>query len=344
MLTLITPTGARPAAFALCENYMARQTYTGAVRWIIVDDGAPPARFSVLRDGWARHIIRPDPPWRPGENTQGRNLKAAIGAARSLAEIDDEDLQILIIEDDDWYHPAYLEKMAEDLRRADLVGEGDARAYNVRHRRWIQLRNREHASLHSTAMRGAAIDAFEAVLARPALYYDLNLWRAAPTSRRIAPRNFSVGIKGMAGRPGLARGHGFQEGSPDPSGEKLIEWIGAEDAAAYAPFFDEQSEKRMKTLIYVGARPMTYRTRRLIAGQEFEAHPRHERWLLKSGRAVLPEEKSSESVESARRPPAPADETADVGDREEQNPERKTERLRGKGKSVSKPPAESAGE
>ena len=47
MLTLLTATGARPEAWAICEQLMARQTYAGPVRWVIVDDGpvAQPVAF-----------------------------------------------------------------------------------------------------------------------------------------------------------------------------------------------------------------------------------------------------------------------------------------------------------
>ena len=38
-ITLITPTCNRPEAFALCEYWMSRQTYSGEIQWIVVDDG-----------------------------------------------------------------------------------------------------------------------------------------------------------------------------------------------------------------------------------------------------------------------------------------------------------------
>jgi len=74
-LTLLTMTGARPEAWAICETLMLRQTFTGAVRWIIVDDGpiAHPITFS--RAMWVLEVVRPIPFWVSGKNTQARNIE-----------------------------------------------------------------------------------------------------------------------------------------------------------------------------------------------------------------------------------------------------------------------------
>lgn len=69
MLTLVTATGARPEAWALCERWMLRQTFAGPVRWVIVDDGPEPQPITFRRAGWELVLIRPAPFWRPGQNT-----------------------------------------------------------------------------------------------------------------------------------------------------------------------------------------------------------------------------------------------------------------------------------
>ena len=51
MLTLLTATGARPEAWAICERLMARQTYAGPVRWIIVDAGPEAQPVTLQRAG-----------------------------------------------------------------------------------------------------------------------------------------------------------------------------------------------------------------------------------------------------------------------------------------------------
>lgn len=225
MLTLLTATGARPAAWALCERWMARQDYTGPVRWIIVDDGPEPQPVTFRRDGWQLVLVRPSPHWAPGQNTQARNL------LKGLAAVDPAD-RLVIIEDDDWYAPDWLTTVAAELQHAELVGEHRARYYNVQQRCGRQLVNTGHASLCSTAMRGSALQDFaDACRARPK-FIDLELWRRA-RGRRLFGGHRVVGIKGLPGRGGIGMGHDPEfSGEADASGALLRDWIG-EDAEVY---------------------------------------------------------------------------------------------------------------
>ena len=63
MLHLLTATGARPQAWAICERLMAAQDYAGPVTWIIVDDGPEPQPVTFERAGWRLVVIRPAPLW-----------------------------------------------------------------------------------------------------------------------------------------------------------------------------------------------------------------------------------------------------------------------------------------
>jgi len=224
MLTLLTATGGRPAAWALCERWMARQDYAGPVRWIIVDDGPEPQPVTFRRDGWQLVLVRPSPHWAPGQNTQARNL------LKGLAAVDPAD-NLVIIEDDDWYAPDWLTTVAAELQHAELVGEHRARYYNVQQRRGRQLVNTGHASLCSTAMRGSALlDFADACRSRPK-FIDLELWRR-PRDRRLFGGHRVVGIKGLPGRGGIGMGHdaGFK-GEADPTGALLRDWIGCDEEA-----------------------------------------------------------------------------------------------------------------
>lgn len=225
MLTLLTATGARPAAWALCERWMARQDYTGPVRWIVVDDGPEPQSVTFRRDGWQLVLVRPSPHWAPGQNTQARNL------LKGLAAVEPAD-NLVIIEDDDWYAPDWLSTVAAELQHAELVGEHRARYYNVEQRRGRQLVNTGHASLCSTAMRGSALQQFsDACRARPK-FIDLELWRRA-RGRRLFGGHRVVGIKGLPGRGGIGMGHEPEfRGEADASGALLRDWVG-EDAEVY---------------------------------------------------------------------------------------------------------------
>ena len=225
MLTLLTATGARPEAWAICERLMLRQDYAGPVHWIIVDDGPEPQPVTFEREGWSLTTIRPHPHWQPSQNTQARNLLAG------LREVD-AGARLVIIEDDDWYAPSWLRIADTALGNAELVGEWRARYYNIPQRRGRQLSNTQHASLCSTAMRGAAIDTFRWACERHAKFIDLELWRKH-RSRYLFAGNRVCGIKGLPGRGGIGMGHSKDfAGTHDPDGRILREWIG-DDADLY---------------------------------------------------------------------------------------------------------------
>lgn len=227
MLTLLTATGARPQAWAICERLMAAQDYAGPVRWVIVDDGEDAQPVTFQRAGWELEVVRPVPFWRPGRNTQARNL--AAGLARIGA-----DERVVVIEDDDHYAPGWLSAVNRWLESHDLVGEGMARYYNVPHRKARQLNNRGHASLCSTAVKGEAIAAFRRVVETRADFIDMVLWRSFRGSKAVhVGTHYVTGTKGLPGRGGIGMGHKANfTGTPDPDGQILRDWIG-DDAGLY---------------------------------------------------------------------------------------------------------------
>lgn len=226
MLTLLTPTGARPEAWAICERLMAAQDYAGPVRWVIVDDGPQPQPVTFKRDGWQLVVIRPAPFWQPGQNTQARNLAKGMEAVPA-------DARLVIIEDDDSYRADWLSHVDRQLDRAELVGECQARYYNLTLRRGRQLSNNGHASLCSTAMRGAALATFRRELKPGVQFIDVNLWRRHP-SRHLFTGGRVVGMKGLPGRGGIGMGHRNDfRGTADPDLTLLRRWIG-ENVELYA--------------------------------------------------------------------------------------------------------------
>jgi len=228
-ITLITPTGGRPQAFALCEQFMLAQTYSGALQWFVVDDCLPPTACSA-------HQLQvvPNPYWSPGQNTQARNLLEAIPHAQYDC--------IVIIEDDDYYAPRYLEYMVGLLQSADLVGISNAQYYNVRTRTYRQHSNTHHASLCSTAMRRSVLQMLQVVCQEKAKWIDIELWARWSGSKSLkSPFNpaLVVGIKGLPGRPGIGRGHimnpehGY---NTDKDLQMLTTWIG-EAARQYKNYY-----------------------------------------------------------------------------------------------------------
>jgi hypothetical protein len=224
-LTLITPTGARRKQFALLESYIRRQTYSGPLQWIVVDDAEPATQVTMGQD-----YLRPEKLWQPGRNTQARNIRMA------LQEVVYD--KILMIEDDDWYGPAYLTQMDVWLGGSDeLVGEIPARYYNVATRNYRVFANTAHASLCQTGFRKSLIPLVDEICAQGE-WIDAALFRLAPTRRLIREANV-VGIKGMPGRAGQVAGHARGFGkvwSGDPELETLRRWIGR-DADNYAEYY-----------------------------------------------------------------------------------------------------------
>lgn len=226
MLTLLTATGCRPEAWSITEQLMLAQDYAGPVRWVIVDDGETAQPITFEREGWTIEVIRPQPFWRPGQNTQARNLSAGLAVIAN-------DERVLIIEDDDHVKPTYLRAMNAMLDKADLVGESFARYYNVKTRHYRQLNNAMHASLCSTAVKGAAIEALRRECKPGVQFIDLNLWRNFKGAKLLQRNGLVTGIKGMPGRGGIGMGHRADFGGDvDVTGSVLRQWAGS-DADLY---------------------------------------------------------------------------------------------------------------
>lgn len=226
-LTLLTPTGCRPLAWELCQAWMAAQDYAGPVRWLVVDDGEDPQPISFQRDRWDVNVLRPQPYWRRGENTQARNLQ--FGLAHVPA-----DAKLLIVEDDDHYAPSWLTVAERALSQFDLVGEMRNRYYNIGDRRWREHSNTGHASLCATGVRGPALAFLRTCATARHRFIDLPLWRTYRGSKRLLSSHLVTGIKGLPGRAGICAGHqpAMRNSFPDPTGRQLQAWLGA-DAEVY---------------------------------------------------------------------------------------------------------------
>lgn len=179
-IALVTPTRDRAEAMAMVARWMARQLYDGIVHWIIVDDGDVPVDMQSLgqvmaaRENWRINYVRRDPSGKPC--TLQENLLAALDA---IAE--EPVAAMLIIEDDEYYTPLYVEEMVWRLEKHDIVGEMKARYYNVRERRWdLMTDNTRHASLCRTGMVSKVFPAFRKIVEHHQLignpFIDMALW------------------------------------------------------------------------------------------------------------------------------------------------------------------------
>lgn len=225
MLTLLTTTGERPNAWALCQRWMAQQIYSKPVRWVIVDDGTVAQEITFERDNWTLQVIRPLPHWQEGQNTQARNLLVAMDAIRP-------DDMVVFVEDDDYYAPTWLQTVESNFHHAELIGERRAFYYNVATRRFNQLQNQSHASLCSSAIRGKALNTFRQVCKPGVKFIDVALWRMHP-NQHLFDGELVTGIKGFSGRRGIGMGHDVDFGyRTDFDGSVLRNRIG-ENADVY---------------------------------------------------------------------------------------------------------------
>jgi len=204
-IVLITPTGERPEAFSKCVEYMKAQDFSGPVKWVIVDDGREPLKTPTdMPENWEVRHLRPKPFWEPGQNTQARNILAGLEETKKSDSI-------LIIEDDDYYAPWWVQRCYMWLQTHELVGEAPSL---YRHLDGAEkcMNNKHHASLCATGMRGAALDTFRRVLHRTPKSIDVELWRNHGTrSKKLYPyAGGVVGIKGYPGRPGIGVGHSLK--------------------------------------------------------------------------------------------------------------------------------------
>lgn len=208
-VSLITCTGARPEAYKICKELIIRQN-TDYDQWVVVDDTAT---------------------WKEGVNSQRQNMTEALKLVKS-------DL-VLIVEDDDYYAPNYIEEMVKLLDRAPVVGLSNSRYYHVGIPGHLTRKNYEHSSLCHTGFRAEYLPLMEAAVQTGELFFDIAFWKQVKALEipfiLSANSAISVGMKGMPGRPGIGAGHRTKGFLYDAGHVKLKEWVGS-DYHMYLPY------------------------------------------------------------------------------------------------------------
>lgn len=222
MITVITPTHDRPAAWPLAEKWMQRQTVQPD-QWIVADDGTIPAPLTL-----GQQHLRSES--RRGADSLAHNIISACGAAKG-------DI-VLVMEDDDYYFPNHIEVCLKYLKHADAAGCDRMRYYNIKLRAWMDLLNTGSA-LCNTAFRSNCLSllvtAARMALHRKVYHIDRFFWQGV-RQRAVHKEATVVGMKGLPGTVGLGIGHrDNNRWVRDPSFKKLREWIG-EDVNCYASF------------------------------------------------------------------------------------------------------------
>jgi hypothetical protein len=233
MISALTCTGDRPRPFALCVEYMARQSCKPD-QWIIVDDGKAPMvhearRLSVHCAIPDVQIIRREPQRSDPLHTLSVNL---------LAGLDRVSWDVVFIEDDDWYSPDHVQYVDQGLTSADLFGFRGIVYYHVV-KRYYRLMGADspHSSLCQTGARRSVFPLLKKICAniidkrvRDSGFIDLQLWREFTGVKLLAKNRSSVvGIKGLPGRVGLTAGWRSVSGyRPDPTLNFLESLIGSD--------------------------------------------------------------------------------------------------------------------
>ncbi len=218
-INLLTPTGARPAAFSLCEKWIQNQTVKN-FEWICVDDcPATPTRFSL-----GQKLIKAPKLWTPEINTQRYNMDALLEAANGDV--------IFIIEDDEYYAPNYVETMLKLLETASVAGISNDRYYHIKAKGYKIIGNWKHASLCRTALRKDVKNLLYQAVHSGEYYFDIDFWKRVRESQvpmsLIAHSKLSIGIKGMPGRGGLGAGHEVIGYAGDKDYKVFQEWLGSD--------------------------------------------------------------------------------------------------------------------
>ena len=225
-VSVITPTCDRPVGFAICEQWMARQTRQPD-EWIVADGGQTPV---VCTQGTT---APPPTAARQAYTNFISNVSRGVEAATGHI--------LVIVEDDDWYHPTHLEVLLGQFTPGiQACGDDAQRYYNVQHRVWHLYPNKG-ASLCQTAFRREALPHFKRALIEQPDRRAVMVWMgvsgpACPISVKSLKRTQTVlGIKGLPGRVGLGVGHRPQipQWNRDPKLTQLKAWIGPHDAAVY---------------------------------------------------------------------------------------------------------------
>jgi hypothetical protein len=233
-ITAVTCTCDRPEAFALCERYISRQTVKPD-QWIVMDDSRQPIKHTMGQD---YHYV---PQFR-GTLSMPRKLGTALGGDLIKGDA------VIVIEDDDFYRPEWIQFCIEGLKSAELFGEGRALYYNVRDRWWQRHRNMKHSSLCSTAFTRKVMPYLRGLCQNATGgFVDMKLWLESPFTKKVVDpmtKEFGfthrvVGIKAMPGTVGYSDQHKrrVRESIDDVDGSFLRGEIG-EDAELYAGFFN----------------------------------------------------------------------------------------------------------
>lgn len=219
MVTVITPTRGRPKNFAVLAECMAAQTYEGEIEWLVVGEDHKgyevPETARQIRSGCG--CLK-------GWDSLLRNL------SRGLDEASFE--TVLIMEDDDWYHPDYIKVMVETAPKADVLGLKNTPAYLLYADMWMLGTQGWTSNLR---LKGSGLQKFAALCGGKVRNPNVDLRRSTDLRRRFRgieaedSRLLMVSLRGIT-PDGISPAHRKipDKAKADLDGGVLKRWVGAE--------------------------------------------------------------------------------------------------------------------
>ena len=165
----ITPTrGDRPILLEQSKLYLSRQTIKPSMH----------------------HIID----FVPTDNQKDITKRFRIGLTNAFNEGAD---LVFLWEDDDWYHPEYIQQMFEFWINSDkpnCIGIADTYYYHLGLKRWMYMRHPDRASAFCTAVTSAVLNMKWPDDTYP--FFDIELWKQLNGKTLFTTQQLALGIKG----------------------------------------------------------------------------------------------------------------------------------------------------
>lgn len=218
MIDIITPSGDRPVQFSLCTEWMAKQTFSEPVHWIIVDDSIN-SHYEVpkMPNNWRITHIKVT------RETLGDNSTQADNILKALDHVIYD--KIVMVEDDDYYHPDWLNICSYHLNNCDIFGRNSVVYYNLSNRTfWDKpYPYNDFNPMVQTAFKKSLIPNLKKICLKNTTLLDYLLWTSVAQNKKFflqkGPIEYVVGMKGLFGREGMTKNHKTILPTADP---KLI--------------------------------------------------------------------------------------------------------------------------
>ena len=204
-ITVITCTGDRFAAFNLLCKFIMRQTIKN-FQWVIVDDGKISLQEQRFSFPSCADYIRREPQLDDPRHTLNLNMFEAFKQFKQA-----EGRIVLIMEDDEYYHPQYIERMFSHLENSDIAGSNISRYYHLPSGGWFINRNSNFCSLSQTGFKETIFPIVLEGIKSNQQYLDYYIWTNAMKVITCifddSKEPLSVGMKSLPGRKGIGIGH-----------------------------------------------------------------------------------------------------------------------------------------